>query len=181
MIRDEVRQLNGSLDSTAPVTVKNTDTLNASKTQGSRAYFVGSIIAQASALVRFTILSRILGPSELGLAATIILTGHFFDAVTENGGDRFLIQDSEGDSPKVQELVQLMLSTRGVLTAIFLLILAVPIAGLYGTPALAPGIALLAISPLVAGFTHMDMRRQQRHHDFRTESLALVLSEILAT
>ena len=149
--------------------------------RGGKAYFIASSVGQVSALLRFAILSRLLGPEQLGLAATVILTGQFFDSLTDSGADRFLIQDPEGDDPKLQQLVQLLLSGRGVITAVALVLLAGPIAVLYGAPGLAPGIALLALSPLVAGFIHMDMRRQQRHHDFRTESLALVLSETLAT
>ena len=68
--------------------------------RGARAYLAGSIVAQGCALGRYTLLARLLGPEQLGLAATLILTQQFFESLSDSGADRFSIQDKDGDTPE---------------------------------------------------------------------------------
>jgi O-antigen/teichoic acid export membrane protein len=149
--------------------------------RGVKLYFVATAVVMASALLRYTLLARLLGPEQLGLAATILLTGQFFDSISDSGGDRFVIQDRDGDEPRVQRLVHSMLVSRGVLIAVTLVLFSGPIAALYRAPALAPAIMVLAASPLIFGWLHTDMTRVQRHHDFRAEGAALLTAETIST
>lgn len=158
------------IDEKSPVTAR----------RGAKAYYAAAVLSQVFALARYTLLARLIGPEQLGFAATIILTAQFFDLVTDSGSDRFLIQNRDGDEPKVQNLVHSVLIFRGVATAVALVALAAPLAQLFGSPALTIGFVILALSPLVAGFIHMDFRRLQRHHDFRIEAAALIVSEGLS-
>jgi O-antigen/teichoic acid export membrane protein len=148
--------------------------------RGARLYLGGSVVGQACALLRYTLLARLLGPEQLGLVATLILASNFFELLSDTGSDRFLVQDAEGDTPQVQSLVQLVFLGRGAFMAAGLAICAIPIAALYHQPQLVAGLAILGLSPLIAGLTHLDMRRIQRRNDFRTEGLATLISEILS-
>jgi O-antigen/teichoic acid export membrane protein len=134
--------------------------------------------AQVCALVRYTILARMLGPAELGLIVTLLLTAQFFDSITDSGADRFLVQDARGDEPSAQRMVQFMYVMRGVSTAAALFLLARPLAGFYGQPELTSALMALAVVPLTVGFMHLDLRRLQRHHDFRSEAVTLLGAEI---
>jgi O-antigen/teichoic acid export membrane protein len=152
--------------------------------RGANIYFIATVVAQASALLRYVTLARILGPDQLGLAATLVLTSSFFDLVSDTGSDRFLIQDRHGDKPSVQHLVQLVYAGRGALVAVTLALFAIPLAQFYRAPQLAIGFAFLALSPLILGFTHLDNRRAQRHLDFRSEAITIMCCEaagLLAT
>jgi O-antigen/teichoic acid export membrane protein len=145
--------------------------------RGSNAYLAASILSQAAALLRYVLLARILGPRELGLAAMLILTSQFFESISDTGSDRFLIQDADGDTPVMQGFVQLVMSLRGGFIALALAITAAPLAILYKAPELAPALIVLGLSPLIAGFVHLDIRRMQRHGDFRQESVTTILGE----
>ena len=146
--------------------------------RGGKAYLVANLTAQLCALARYVLLARLLGPEQLGIAVAIILTAQFFEAISESGGDRFLIQDSSGDEPSTQRLVHLVWIGRGVIVAAALLLAAGPIADFYDTPVLMEGIAMLALAPLIAGFAHLDYRRLQRESDFRAEGAVLMSSEL---
>ena len=146
--------------------------------KGAKLYLIAAIVAQVAALLRYVTMARLLGPSELGLAATLILTAGFFDLITDTGSDRFLIQDEDGDAPSVQALVQLVYVGRGAGIALFLILLAWPIARLYHQPQLTVGFMLMGLVQLILGFTHMDMRRSQRLQNFRSEALVMILGEI---
>lgn len=146
--------------------------------RGARLYFASALLAQACGLLRYVVLARLLGPAELGLAAALTVTGSFFELISDTGSDRFLIQDREGDAPAVQRLVQLVYAGRGVAVAAALAVGAAPIAWLYGTPRLAGGLVLLALSPLIGGLLHLDTRRLQRQHDFRLEALCSLSADL---
>src|SRR5947209_10059109 len=147
--------------------------------RGRKAYLAASATSQAAALLRYVLLARILGPEQLGYAAMLILTAQCFESISDTGADRFLIQDAEGDTPVMQGFVQLIMLGRGVLIAIALAAFAVPLAGLYKSAALVPGLIALGLAPLIGGFTHLDIRRLQRHHDFWPESITTMVGEIV--
>jgi len=77
----------------------------------------------------------------------------------------------------VQKLVQLVYAGRGVLIAMALVVIAVPAAKLYGAPKLEGGLVWLALSPLILGFMHLDVRRTQRDHDFRPQAICMIASD----
>lgn len=137
-------------------------------------------MAQASALLRYVILARVLGQEELGLAAMLILTAQFFDSISDTGSDRFIVQDAEGDSPVMQGVVQLALAARGMLIAGALLVFAGLLASLYHQPQLRLPLMVIGVAPLIAGFVHLDLRRAQRKQDFRLESLDILTSETVS-
>ena len=145
---------------------------------GARFYFAASIVAQASALVRYVILARILGPEELGLAAMLVLTAQFFESVSDTGADRFIVQNPDGDTPRMLGLVHMAMAVRGVVIAGALIVTAGLVARLYSAPQIIPALQVLALVPLVAGFTNLDMRRAQRTGDFRPESYVTMFGEL---
>ncbi len=148
--------------------------------QGTRLYFSANLAAQISALLRYVVLARLLGPTEFGIAATLILTAAFFESVSDTGADRFLIQDKDGDQPTMIGLVQCVQILRGVLIATGLALSAGLAAALFRQPELQVSLVALAAAPLIAAFAHLDLRRVQRHGDFRPESWSMLIAEPLA-
>jgi O-antigen/teichoic acid export membrane protein len=145
---------------------------------GRKAYLAALATAQAAAFVRSVVLARLLGPEQMGLAAIIILTAQFFDQITDTGNDRFLVQDRFGDNPKALQLIHLVAIFRGSFIAVFLMILAEPIARFTGAPATTAALAILAIVPFLNGFTNFGFRVAQRHHQFGPEAKVMLISEL---
>ena len=102
--------------------------------RGTKAFLAASGVAQICALARYTVLARLLGPEQLGLAAILILTAQFFESVTDSGSDRFLVQDRGGDDPALLRLTHLVSLGRGLVIAGPLILLAGPLASLSGAP-----------------------------------------------
>lgn len=148
--------------------------------KGAKAYVAANFVTQLFALVRFSLLARLLGAEELGLAAMLILTSQFFQTVSVTGSDRFIVQDKDGDTPEMQGVIHLILAGRGVLIAIGMVLFSDLVALIFGSAQLKQPLMLLALAPLISGFTHTDLRRVQRHSDFRPESLGMLISETLA-
>jgi O-antigen/teichoic acid export membrane protein len=157
--------------------LKQNERTDKPRSQGAKVFFAATATAQLCALVRYTVLARFLGPEELGLVAMLTLTSQFFQSITDNGSDRFLIQDKDGDTPAVQGLVQALFVSRGAVQAIGLIMFAGPIALYFNTPSLQPALVILALAPLIFGFLHLDFRRDQRRADFRAEANITLISE----
>lgn len=135
---------------------------------------------QVLALARYTLLARLIGPEQLGLAALLILTSQFLESVSDTGSDRFLVQDRDGDAPQMLNLVHLAMGLRGITIAALLVLLAGPLAGLFQAPSLQDSLVWLAITPLLAGLLHYDIRRVQRAGDFRPEGVTIIAGETAA-
>ncbi len=148
--------------------------------RGTKLYFAASAVAMGCSAIRYVVFARILGPKELGLAATLILTAGCLDIITDTGSDRFLIQDADGGDAGALAMVHLVTVIRGVLTAAVLLGGSSLLAAFYGFPGLRMGFVALAIYPFINGFQNADMRRQQRDHDFRAEGVSVIIAELVS-
>lgn len=169
MLSDGVRRAAGSPSLSIPQGLRG---------GGHKAYLGALATAQAAAFMRSVVLARLLGPEQMGLAAIIILSAQFFDQVTDTANDKFLVQDRFGDRPDSLQLIHLVAIAKGILVALFLILLAEPIARFTAAPATAGALAVLAIVPFLNGFTNYDFRIAQRHHKFRPEAIIMVASEM---
>lgn len=111
----------------------------------------------------------------------LILTAQFFDTISDTGSDRFIVQDPDGGSPKVLGLVHLVLAGRGTLIALALVLTSGLAATIYKSPEIQPSLWALALAPLIAGFSHLDVRSAQREEDFRPESIATIVAELVSS
>jgi O-antigen/teichoic acid export membrane protein len=146
--------------------------------QGTKIYFTATIVAQIVALIRYVILARVLGPTELGLAAMILLTSQFFDAISDTGGDRFIVQSARADTDSMQKLVQLAMAGRGALITVALVATAPLLAVLYRAPALTPALMAMGIASLIMGLINLDLYRVQRQGNFRPEAYEIIFGEL---
>lgn len=146
--------------------------------KGTRSYLAASFVSQGAALVRFVVLSRLIGPEQLGLATLLILTSQFFELVTDAASDRFMMQDPEGHEPRLQNVVQAAMFARGVFLAGCIALSAPWAARLFDAPELTPALTWLGLTSLIGGLVHTDVYRAQRDNDFRGASLVIAISEL---
>lgn len=136
------------------------------------------MVAPVAALLRNIVIARMLGPEMFGLAVTLIVTGQFFDTVTNIGSDQFLVQDDGGETSRVQAMAQLTMVIRGLFSAALMAAVAAPVAYFYHQPQLTLPLTLMALIPLSSAFTHLDIRRYQKQRNFAPESRAIIVSEL---
>ncbi len=132
-------------------------------------------------LLRNIILARLLGPSEMGVFATLAITLSLLDMLSDLGPDRLLIQAEDGDRKEFQATAQTMLVIRGMVCSVLLVGAAMPIAGLLGNPSLAWMIAALGAVAGLRGLLHLDFKRVQRDHDFRSSMIVELISAGVTT
>jgi len=126
----------------------------------------GRLIGHACSLARNILLARLIGPENLGVAATFVLTLSFLEAISTLAVDRLLVQAQDGDAERFQKTAQATQFVRGAVIGAALFGLSWSLASLFGAPQALPMYQAIAIVPLLRGLFHMDTKRVQRDMRF---------------
>lgn len=145
-----------------------------------RMLVVANSASLAMSLARNVILARLIGPEQFGVAATLLLLILFFDAISDSGTDRYLIQSREGDNPEVQHTAQSVIFVRGTAQAALMIAGAIPLAQLFNTPGAEMAYMWLALVPFLTGLVHLDSKRRQRQSNFGPEILMVVAADLVS-
>ncbi len=144
---------------------------------GRRIVLPALIYVQALALIRNTLLARLLGPEQFGLAVTFLLAQQFIDMSTDTGLNKFVLQNRFGNRASIQATVQALAASRGVVIAAVMVGVAWPLFTVLGLQHDVAPFLILAAASLAMGFLHYDNARQQRNNVFANDSLSSVVGE----
>ncbi|QDV27328.1 oligosaccharide flippase family protein [Aureliella helgolandensis] len=126
----------------------------------------GGLLSALCSFVRNIFIARMLSLEDFGIAATFAMTTSLIEMSSDMALDRLLVQADDGDDPKLQATAQAFQAVRGLTGCLFMILLAQPFAALMGIPEVTWAFRTLAIVPLMRGFIHLDMYRQQREMKF---------------
>lgn len=144
----------------------------------------GNISVALFGLVRNVLIARLLSVEDFGIASTFAITMALVEMTSNIALDRLIVQAKDGDDPTLQSTLHTIQFARGVFGAVLLLLLASPIAELFGIPEVAWAYQMLAIVPFLRGIAHLDMFRLQREMNFvpsvAVETSAQGLSTLVA-
>jgi O-antigen/teichoic acid export membrane protein len=124
--------------------------------------FSGFAASQLMSFARNAILAHALSKGDFGIAAALLMMLQLLDTLTDLGADRLIVQAPDGDDPRFVASQHTALVIRGTIAALFLLVMAAPLAGFFGISEAAGAFAAIAIIPFIKGFQHLDTRRAQR-------------------
>ena len=149
--------------------------------RGAAVIGVGQGLGQVLSFLRNVIVARLLGPEDFGIAATFALTVSLLEMISDLGADKLIIQAPDGDDPKLQATAQLWQFARLAIGAILILIMAWPLAAMFGVLHARWAFYWLALVPLMRGLMHLDIKRLQRHMRFGAQVSSDLGSQIIAT
>jgi O-antigen/teichoic acid export membrane protein len=121
------------------------------------------IIAQ---FARTLILARLLGASEFGLVVSINTLAAVVEMVGFIGIDRYIVYAPEGGEQVALDVGHTLALLRALISAAFVLALAIPAAAIIGERAQAPSFAVVALVPLLRGAAHLGVVQMQRFGRF---------------
>ena len=147
---------------------------------GRRIVLPATMTVQAITLVRNTLLARLLGPEQFGLAVTFLLAQQFIEMSTDTGLNKFMLQNRLGNRPSIQAAIQALAAIRGVVIAILIVGVAWPVFTQLGLQHDAFPFLLLGGASLAMGFLHYDNARQQRNGVFANDSLSSIVGEVFS-
>lgn len=140
----------------------------------------GNIINSLMLLVRNVVVARLISVEDFGVAATFAITMAFIEMMTQLGMDWMIVQDKDGDKPRMQSSLQAFQAMRGVIAGILMFAIAGPYAALLGVSDIVWAYQLIALVPVVRGFIHFDVHRLKREMNFMPFVAHLALPAMLS-
>jgi O-antigen/teichoic acid export membrane protein len=139
---------------------------------------VGRYVAKAVNLAMTVVIGRMMGPKEFGVAVLGISAFMILDAIRELASANYLVQQQELSRDKINSAFTVSAAITVVLTIVVLL-LAHPIAALYGEPRLASYIHVVAAAFAVQPFMQPIYALWSRALAFRTIACMDVLTAVV--
>lgn len=121
--------------------------------------------------LKFLLAARLLGPEQIGLVGIATLSLAIVESLSDTGLSQAVVQRHSKISPQEAGAVWTLQMSRGLVLAIALLLLAVPIAALFKVSASAGLVALAAVIPLLRNAFNPGVFLVQRDRNFRQLSL----------
>jgi O-antigen/teichoic acid export membrane protein len=149
--------------------------------KGGLSLSAGQVASQACSFLRSIIFARLISPTNFGIAATFAMTYWLLEMISNLAADTLLIQSKEGDEQRFEDTAHLWQAARGMVNALLLLVVAGPVSRLFGDPQAKWAFQVIAVVPLISGFTHFDKSRFQREMKFGPAVLVDISSSALVT
>jgi O-antigen/teichoic acid export membrane protein len=130
------------------------------------------LVVEAGALARSVLIARALGAEELGRTMVLVLALRLAEMLADAGVERFLVARPGAIPAELLVALHGAILLRGLVTAAFLMALALPAAALLPGAAGVATSAALALVPLLRGFVHLGYRLHERER--RLGPLAMV-------
>jgi O-antigen/teichoic acid export membrane protein len=141
----------------------------------------GNAAAALLSLVRNIVIARLISVEDFGIASTLAITMALVEMASNFSLDRLVVQARDGDAPRLLSTLHAVQAIRGLLGAGVLVLVAGPIATLFGVPEVAWAYQALALIPLLRGLAHLDMFRRQRAMQFVPSATVEVSAQMLSS
>lgn len=147
--------------------------------RGGVTLFTSQIAIQFLSLLRNIIIARLLFPEDFGIASTFAVTTVALELISDFSLGKAIVRDKDGDDPAYQSTIVTLSLIRGLILAAVLFFSAGWIADIFEIPEAKFAYQILAVSPVIRSFIHMDMYRVQRKMDFSVEIIANLASQVV--
>lgn len=142
---------------------------------------VGKVVSQLCSFIRNIIIARMIGVENFGIASTFSITISIIEMLGSMSLDKLLIQAKDGDDIQLQNTAHTIQAVRGIFAGFLLLLLAKPMAFLFGVENATWAFLYLAIVPVIRGFTHLDPQRVQRQMQYGNAIWVDIITQLLPT
>ncbi|MDG5466835.1 oligosaccharide flippase family protein [Deltaproteobacteria bacterium IMCC39524] len=136
-------------------------------------------VGQVCSLGRNIIVARLISPADFGVAAIFLMTVNLMDMISNMSLDRLLVQAEDGDEEAFQQTAQGLNLVRGAISALIIVLLAIPLSSLFNIPEAVSAFVVLGIVPLLIGLSHLDPKRLERHMKYWPNASVEVSSQAI--
>ena len=120
------------------------------------------LISSVAIFLRNLILARLLSVDDFGVASTFVIVMSFIEAFSTIGIDKYLLVTKNRPDRQMMGTAHFLFLLRGAVVSILLYVMAGWLANIFGVPDLAWAYQMLALIPIIKGFTHFSYVLQQR-------------------
>lgn len=148
--------------------------------RGATALGISNAATALMILARNVLIANLISVEDFGIASTFALAATLVEAGTNIALDRLVVQDVRGGRRSFVSALHVVQVLRGIVGGVVLLAFGPGFASIMGVPQYGWAYQLLAIVPLIRGFTHLDVFRAQRRMRFLPLATAQVLANAVA-
>jgi O-antigen/teichoic acid export membrane protein len=149
--------------------------------RGSMVLSFGEGVVYVASFARNMILARMLTKADFGIAAAMAMVVSLLEFSAKLGISRFVIRDPEGEQPDFLAAAHFVQGITAVLSSLLMAAVAWPLASLFSIRDHAGALLVLAIVPLLTGFSHLDVRRFERELRFGPSCWVDAIPQLLIT
>jgi O-antigen/teichoic acid export membrane protein len=135
----------------------------------------GNALSAIFGFLRNIAIARLVSVSDFGVVVLLSMIVSVVELVSNLAIDRLLIQAPDGDDRKLQATAHVLQVVRGVIGGALVLALASTLARLFHVPDATWAFQVLALVPVIRGFSHLDTVRVQREMVFHPTFWVLAL------
>ncbi|HZW11188.1 MAG TPA: oligosaccharide flippase family protein [Phycisphaerales bacterium] len=146
---------------------------------GGAVLIAGELVVQLCGLLRNFIVARLIGPEPFGIAAALAMSVSLVEMISDLGAGRFLTRAHGEDGESWLSVAHGISVARGLLGGLALFIVAGPVAHFMRMPDATWAFRVVAIVPVVRGFTHNQIWLAQRELRFKAFVACQALPQIL--
>lgn len=136
---------------------------------------VGNALSSLSSLFRNILVARLISVEDFGLASLFALTMMIVEMVSNLSIDKIIVQASDGNEPIFQNTGQAFQVARGFFGGAIMYFAAEYVSKFFNVAHATWAFQVLALIPVIKGFSHLDLARFQREMKFSP----LVWSELI--
>lgn len=135
----------------------------------------GNVSRAVLLMVRNLVIARLISLEDYGIASTFALAMAIVEMMSTLGLQQQMVQAKNGNDPHLQAALQGFQAMRAVINGVILFALSWPLASFFGHPELVLPYQLVALIPVVQGFSHFDVHRMSRQMNYMPIFLLTVL------
>lgn len=129
-------------------------------------YTLTQLISSIAIFLRNLILARLLSVDDFGVASTFVIVMSFIEAFSTIGIDKYLLVTKKKPDRLALGSAHFLFLVRGVVVSALLYFISGWLAGVFGVQDLVWAYQVLALIPLLKGFTHFSYVLQQREGEY---------------
>lgn len=142
--------------------------------------FSGNSFFYLLLFARNLVVARLLSVEDYGIASAFTISVAIVEMLAALGLPQYIIQNEDGDNPRLQSSLHGFNFVRSFLPAGALFLAAQPMAAFFRIPELTWAFQLLAVSPIMLGLAHFDIHRVQRHMNYTPRILSNLIPAIVS-
>ena len=155
-------------------------TLNKKIVNGSIWSLIGNSSYQASGLIIFVILSRILTPIDFGTAALAIIFVELSNVIVRYGLVEVVVRNTKASDDSIENSAFIVTLLLGLVTCILFIILSSSLELIFDAPGLAISLQILSIVPLMQALSSVPEGILMREFKFKALAIRLLCSSVFS-
>jgi len=142
---------------------------------------IGVALVAVFTFVRSLVLARGISLEDFGIATALLTSMSLVQMATAIAGEKQVLQDEDGGTDQFLAAVHTLAVIRGLFCGVLMFFASGPISSFFGLSDVLWAFQVVALGPVIAGFTHYDYSAMQRQSNHKAAVFVSTMPDVLVT